>query len=159
MKKIISNQKSPKNFKFGNLVFAGLLGTIAFNAVMYADISITGIPLDIVAVLGNLAAGESEYSQTIGQAIHLANGVGLSLFFGYVVLPISKKITKQPLIIYAVLFAAFETVIGVWFGMLPTLGAGIAGLEIDPLVPIITLIRHIVYGLVLGMILTLRKVE
>ena len=154
---MISNQKLPKRLKFGNLVFAGLLGTIAFNAVMYADISITGIPLDIVALLGNLEVGESEYTQTIGQAIHLANGVGLSLFFGYVVLPVSNKITKQPIIVYAVLFAAFETVIGVWFGMLPALGAGIAGLEIDMLVPIITLIRHIVYGLVLGIVLSLRK--
>ena len=159
MKEIISNQKLPKRLKFGNLVFAGLLGTIAFNAVMYADIAITGISLDIVAVLGNLAVGESEYSQTVGQAIHLANGVGLSLFFGYVVLPVTKKITKQPIIVYAVLFAAFETVVGVWFGMLPALGAGIAGMEIDPLVPIITMIRHVVYGLVLGMILTIRKLE
>lgn len=43
MKNIFANQKSPKNFKFGNLVCAGILGTIAFNAVMYTDIAITQI--------------------------------------------------------------------------------------------------------------------
>ncbi len=77
--------------------------------------------------------------------------------FGYIVVPIAKKISNQPIIVYAVLFAAFETVIGVWFGMLPALGAGIAGLEIDPLVPIVTMTRHIVFGLVLGAILTQRR--
>ncbi len=72
-------------------------------------------------------------------------------------MPVAKKIFKQPTIVYAVLFAAFETVVGVWFGMLPALDAGVAGLEIDPLVPIITLTRHIVFGLVLGAILTQRR--
>ena len=66
MKETITNQTSPKNLKFGSLVYAGLLGTIAFNVVMYTDIAITGISLDVVAVLGNLAVGESEYSQTVG---------------------------------------------------------------------------------------------
>ena len=153
MVKIITNQKSPKNFKFGRLVYAGLLGTIAFNAVMYADIAITGISLDIVAVLGNLAVGESEYAQTIGQAIHLANGVGLSLLFGYVVVPISKRIKKLPVMIYAVAFAVIEVIVAVWFVMLPMLGAGVAGLNIAPEVPIVTLIRHVVFGAVMGFVI------
>jgi hypothetical protein len=153
MVKIITNQKSPKNFKFGRLVYAGLLGTIAFNVVMYTDIAITGISLDIVAVLGNLAVGESEYAQTIGQALHLANGVGLSLLFGYVVLPISKRIKKLPVMIYAVAFAVIEVIVAVWFVMFPILGAGIAGLNIAQEVPIMTLIRHVVFGAVVGFVM------
>jgi hypothetical protein len=138
------------------IIVAGVAATLAFNVVMYSDIAITGIPLDIPAVLGQIAVGENVYSNLAGQIIHLVNGVGLALLFGYLVVPVAKNIFKQPIIVYAVLFAAFETVVGVWFGMLPALGAGVAGLEIDPLVPTITLTRHIVFGLVLGAILTQR---
>jgi hypothetical protein len=150
---IITNQKSAKNLKFERFVYAGLLGTVAFNVVMYADIAITGIPLDIVAVLGNLIVGESEYAQPIGYTIHLANGVGLSLLFGYVILPISYKIKKLPIIINAVIFAVIELIIAVWFVMLPALGAGIAGLNIALEVPLMTLTRHVIFGIVVGLIL------
>jgi hypothetical protein len=148
---------SLKNSKFLRFIVAGVAATLAFNVVMYSDIAVTGIPLDIPAVLGQIAVGESAYANLAGQIIHLVNGVGLALLFGYLVVPVAKKIFKQPIIVYAVLFAAFETVVGVWFGMLPALGAGVAGLEIDPLVPIVTLTRHIVFGLVLGAILTQRR--
>lgn len=148
---------SLKNSKFLRIVVAGVAATLAFNVVMYSDIAITGIPLDIPAVMGQIAVGESAYAELAGHFIHLVNGIGLALLFGYLVVPVAKKISKQPIIVYAVLFAAIETVVGVWFGMLPALGVGIAGLEIDPLVPIVTLTRHIVFGLVLGAILTQRR--
>lgn len=148
---MIENQKI-KNAKFANLVYAGLLATIAFNAAMYVDISFTGIPLDIVIVLGNLAAGESEYFETIGHAIHLANGVGLSLFFGFVFLPISTRIIKGKLWFHGIAYGVIVTVTSVWFGMLPALGAGIAGLDIAPEVPAMTLFRHVVFGAVLGIL-------
>lgn len=153
LKEVITNPKSPRRLKFGKLVYAGILGTIAFNAVMYADIAITGISLDIVAVLGNLVLGESEYAQTAGQAFHLANGVGLSLLFGYVVLPISKRIKKLPVMIYAIIFAVIELIIAVWLVMLPILGTGVAGLGIGIEVPIMTLVRHVVFGTVMGFVL------
>ena len=118
--------------------------------VMYADMAITGVSLDIPSVLGQLAVGESSYASVVGNAIHLGNGIGLSLLFGYVVLPISKKIAKVPTIITGITFATVELVIAVWFVMLPALGAGIAGLNIAPEVPIMTLFRHIVFGIILG---------
>lgn len=151
LKKIVTN--SSRRLKFGKLVYAGILGTIAFNAVMYADVTITGISLDIVTLLGNLALGESEYAQTVGQAIHLANGVGLSLLFGYVALPISKRIKKLPVVIYAIIFGVVELILAVWLGMLPILGAGVAGLNIGLEVPIMTLVRHIVFGSVVGFVM------
>ena len=152
MNNTITKQKT-KGSKFARIILAGILGTVAFNGVMYADIAITGIPLDIVEVMGNLAVGESEHSQTIGHAIHFANGIGLTLFFGYVVLPISKKIKKLPVIALAITFAIIETIILVWFVMLPMLGAGVAGIGIAPEVSMMTLIRHIVFGAVIGIVL------
>jgi hypothetical protein len=152
MEKITTQQKT-KGSKFAKIILAGILGTIAFNGVMYADIAITGIQLDIVATMGSLAVGESEYTEIIGHVIHFANGIGLSLLFGYVALPISKKIKKLPVIVYAITFVIVELVIAVWFVMLPMLGAGIAGLNIGLEVSIMTLLRHLVFGLVLGVVI------
>jgi hypothetical protein len=152
MEKTTTQQKI-RGSKFARIVLAGIIGTIAFNGVMYADIAITGIPLDIVATMGNLAVGESENAEIIGHIIHFANGIGLSLLFGYVALPISKKIIKLPVIVYAIIFVIVELVIAVWFAMLPMLGAGIAGLNIGPEVAVMTFVRHVVFGVVLGLVL------
>jgi len=146
-------QQKIRGSKFTRLIFAGILATIAFNGVMYADIAITGIPLDIPATMGSLAVGESEYTETVGHVIHFANGIGLSLLFGYVALPISKKIIKLPVIVYAIVFAIVETVIAVWFVLLPMLGAGIAGINIGPEVAVMTIARHVVFGAVIGLVL------
>jgi len=150
--KNITQQKT-RGSKFARLIFAGILGTIAFNGAMYADIAITGIPLDIPATMGSLAVGESEYTETVGHVIHFANGIGISLLFGYVALPISRKIIKLPVIVYAIVFAIVETVIAVWFVLLPMLGAGIAGINIGPEVAAMTLARHVVFGAVIGLVL------
>jgi len=153
MVNIETKQITLKNSKFVRFVIAGVLATIAFNAVMYTDIAITGVPLDIAALMGELTVGESEYTETVGHVIHFANGIGLSLLFGYVALPISKKIIKLPVIVYAIVFAIVETVIAVWFVMLPMLGAGIAGINIAPEVAVMTITRHVVFGIVIGLVL------
>ncbi|MBS3926324.1 MAG: hypothetical protein KGZ34_06515 [Nitrosarchaeum sp.] len=152
MKEITSQQKT-QGSKFVLVIIAGIFGTIAFDVAMYVDIAITGVPLDIVGLLGSLAVGESEYTQTVGHVIHFANGIGLALLFGYIALPISKKIIKLPIVVYAIIFSIIENIIAVWFVMLPILGAGIAGVNIAPEVALMTLSRHIVFGTAIGLVL------
>ncbi len=142
-----------KNYKFPNLLIAGFLATLVFNGVMYMDIAVTGIPLDIPITLGQLVVGESENAEMVGHTIHILNGMGLALLFGYVALPISKRIVRLPIWLYAVIFMIVELIITVWFGMLPALGAGIAGLNVAPEVPAITFIRHVAFGLTLGLMI------
>jgi len=142
-----------KNYKFPNLLIAGFLATLVFNGVMYMDIAVTGIPLDIPITLGNLVVGESENAEMVGHTIHILNGMGLALLFGYVALPISKRIVRLPIWLYAVIFMIVELIVTVWFGMLPALGAGIAGLNIAPEVPVVTFIRHAAFGLTLGLMI------
>lgn len=155
MKETISQQKI-QGSKLVIVIIAGIFGTIAFDAVMYADIAITGVPLDIVGLIGSLTIGESEYTQTIGHVIHFANGIGLALLFGYVALPISKKIMNLPIVVYAIAFSVIENIIAVWFVMLPILGAGIAGVNIAPEVALMTLSRHVVFGAVIGLVIQKR---
>jgi len=144
---------SYKRNKFLKLVAAGFLGTLAFYVAAYVDMTITGVPLDISVVLGQLIAGEHESAYIIGNVAHIANGIGLTLFFGYVFLPISKKIMKGRIWIHGITFGIIVTVAAVWSLMLPALGAGFAGLNIAPEVPAMTMFRHIVFGLVLGIVL------
>lgn len=152
MKEIISQQKT-QGSKLVLVIIAGIFGTIAFDVAMYADIAITGVPLDIVGLLGSLVIGESEYAQTVGHVIHFANGIGLALLFGYVALPISKKVMKLPIVVYAIAFSVIENTIAVWFVMLPILGAGVAGVNIAPEVALMTLSRHIVFGAAIGLVI------
>jgi len=55
--------------------------------------------------------------------------------------------------IHGIIFGIIVTATTVWLGLLPALGAGIAGLNIAPEVPAMTMFRHIVFGLVIGIIL------
>ena len=144
---------SNKRNKFLKLVVAGFLGTLAFYVAAYVDMAVTGVPLDISVVLGQLIAGEHESAYIIGNVAHIANGIGLTLFFGYVFLPISTRIMKGRIWLHGIIFGIIVTATTVWFGLLPALGAGIGGLNIAPEVPAMTLFRHVVFGAVIGIIL------
>ncbi len=145
-----------KNSKFLILIIAGLAGTLGFYIAAYIDIAVTGVPLDISEVLGQLVAGEHESAYIIGNVFHIANGIGLTLFFGYVFLPISTRIMKGRIWLHGIIFGIIVTVTTVWFGLLPAIGAGIAGLNIAPEVPAMTMSRHIVFGAVIGLVVRSR---
>ena len=153
----VTQKFSVKNNKLLNLVLAGFLGTLAFYIAAYVDIAITGVPLDITVVLGQLVAGEHESAQIIGHVFHIGNGIGLTLFFGYVFLPISKRIMKGRMWLHGIIFGIIVTVTTVWLGLLPALGAGIAGLNIAPEVPAMTMFRHIVFGAIIGIVVSKRN--
>ncbi len=141
-----------KNHKFSSLILAGLIGTLGFYVAAFVDMEITGIPLDITSVLGMLVAGEHESAQIIGHVFHIGNGIGLTLFFGYVFLPISTRIIKGSIWLHGIIFGIIVTITTVWLGLLPALGAGIAGLNIAPEVPAMTIFRHIIFGAVIGIL-------
>jgi len=148
----MSVQQIFKNQKFSRLVITGLVGTFAFYIAAFVDMAITGVPLDISVVLGQIVAGEHESAQIIGHVFHIANGIGLTLFFGYVFLPISTRIMKDRIWIQGIIFGVIVTATTVWLGLLPALGAGIAGLNIAPEVPAMTMFRHIIFGAVIGIL-------
>lgn len=148
----MSIKQEYRNQKSSRLLIAGLVGTLAFYIAAFIDMEITGIPLDISVVLGQLVAGEDESAIIIGNIFHITNGIGLTLFFGYVFMPISRKILNSRIWLHGIIFGVIVTVTTVWFGMLPALGAGVAGLNIAPEVPAMTMSRHIVFGAVIGVL-------
>ncbi|MDH3779797.1 MAG: hypothetical protein OES15_02960 [Nitrosopumilus sp.] len=148
----MSIKQEYRNQKFFRLLIAGLVGTLAFYIAAFIDMEITGIPLDISVVLGQLVAGEDESAIIIGNIFHITNGICLTLFFGYVFMPISRKILNSRIWLHGIIFGVIVTATTVWFGMFPALGAGIAGLNIAPEVPAMTMSRHIIFGAVIGIL-------
>ena len=67
-------------------------------------------------------------------------------------MPISRRILNSRIWLHGIIFGVIVTVTTVWFGMLPSLGAGVAGLNIAPEIPAMTMFRHIIFGAVIGII-------
>jgi hypothetical protein len=136
--------------RFFAAIVAGVVGTVAFNTVMYIDVAATGIPLDLTRVLGSFVVGQDGPVDAAGNIFHFANGIGLALLYAYVFLPISKRVTKRTVWFCGIIYAVMVAVGPIFFGLFPALGAGIAGIDISPLVAPMTIVRHIAFGAVLG---------
>lgn len=133
-------------------IVAGLVGTVAFNTVMYIDVATTGIPLDLTKVLGSLVVGQDGPTDAAGNIFHFANGIALAMLYIFVFLPISKRVTKRNMWFYGIIYAVMIAVRPIFFSLFPALGAGIAGVDISPLVAPMTIVRHIAFGAVLGIL-------
>ncbi len=119
-------------------VLAGLVGTLAFDLVGWV---FTQQWWDIPALLGaKLGAGTA-----VGVLLHYANGALLGVIYAGL-----APSLWGPSWARALLFVTAETVFGVWFFMLPLLGAGPMGLTMGAAMPIVSLVRHWVYGLALA---------
>jgi hypothetical protein len=140
--------------KFIVAVVAGLVGTVAFNMVMYIDVATTGIPLDLTRVLGSVVVGQDGPTDAAGNIFHFANGIALAMLYIFVFLPISKRVTKRNMWFYGIIYAVMIAVGPIFFGLFPALGAGIAGIGISPLVAPMTIVRHIAFGAVLGILVS-----
>lgn len=117
-----------------NAVIAGLVGTLAFDIIGFF---FTGQWWDIPALLGE----KTELGFAYGVVGHYSNGILLAILYSGI-----APSLWGPNWLRAQLFVIAETIALVWFFMLPLLGAGIAGTKMGAMVPVITLVRHIAYG-------------
>jgi hypothetical protein len=124
------------NFKINwtNAVLAGLVGTLVFDIVGFF---LTGQWWDIPALLGE----KTELGFAYGVVGHYSNGVLLAILYAGI-----APSLWGPNWLRAQLFVTAEAIALVWFFMLPLLGAGIAGTKMGAMVPVITLVRHLAYG-------------
>jgi hypothetical protein len=149
--RIRKNEHPSKSKSLLMAAVAGLLGTVAFDAVMYIDIAITGIPLDVTKVLGGLLVDKNGPVDLVGHTFHFLNGIGLALFYNLIFLRVSTKVLRSHMWLHGVVFSMLVTMLPLWLGLLPALGGGIAGTNISPLVSVMTIVRHIAFGIVLGL--------
>lgn len=119
-------------------ILAGLVGTLVFDLV---GLLLTGTWWDLPALLG----GKLEIGLAGGVLAHYGNGVILAVIYAAI-----APSLWGPGWTRALTYVSIQTVFGVWLFMLPLLDAGIAGLKMSAMMPVITLVRHWGYGLVLA---------
>ena len=123
-----------KTINWKRAILAGFLGTILFDLV---GLIITGNWWDIPGILG----AKTGLGLAYGVLGHYGNGILLAILFAGIAPSLWGPKWVRPLI-----FVAAETVALVWLFMLPLLGAGIAGTDMSPMMPVITLLRHLAYA-------------
>lgn len=116
-------------------ITAGIIGTLAFDIIGFL---FTGQWWDIPSILGEKTGLGFEY----GILGHYANGILIAILYAGI-----APSLWGPTWLRTLLFVTAETIALVWFFMLPLLGAGIAGTKMSAMVPLITLVRHLAYGI------------
>jgi len=124
-----------KTINWKNAIIAGILGTILFDI---AGLILVGTWWDIPALLGS----KTGFGFAYGVAAHYGNGIMLAILYAGIAPSLWGPRWVRPFI-----FIVGETIFLVWLFMLPLLGAGVAGINISPLTPVITLTRHLVYAI------------
>ena len=124
-----------KTINWKSAILAGILGTILFDIV---GLLFTGQWWDIPAILG----AKTGLGLAYGVIGHYSNGILLAILFAGIAPSLWGPKWLRPLI-----FVVGETVALVWLFMLPLLGAGVAGLDMSPMMPVITIVRHLAYAI------------
>lgn len=137
---IIPITTAPK-INWGKAIAAGVIGTILFDVIGFV---LTGKWWDIPTLLGS-KLGLGLFG---GLAAHYGNGIAIAIIYAAM-----APSLFGPNWVRAFSFITAQTILGVWLFMLPLLGAGIAGLNLNGLMPAITLARHFAYAVPLILLL------
>lgn len=124
-----------KTINWKTAILAGILGTILFDL---AGLLLTGTWWDIPGTLG----AKTGLGLAYGVIGHYSNGILLAILFAGIAPSLWGPKWLRPII-----FVTGEMIALVWLFMLPLLGAGVAGLDASPMMPVITFIRHLAYAI------------
>lgn len=124
-----------------NSIVAGILGTILFDI---SGFFMTGTWWDIPGLIGSKLG----FGLLGGLPVHYGNGIALSVIYAAL-----RPSLFGPEWFRAFAYTTAQTVLIVWFFMLPLLGAGIAGWDLNKALPVITLVRHYAYMVPLALML------
>lgn len=122
-----------KELNFKNAILAGVIGTIMFDVFGWI---MMGQWWDIPALLSDKMSAPLVF----GVFSHYVNGIAMAVLFAMV-----QKHLIGPSWIRPFLFITIQTVVIVWLFMFPMLGAGIGGVNMGPMTPIASLMRHWIY--------------
>lgn len=124
-----------KTINWKTATLAGAAGTILFDLF---GLVMTGQWWDIPALLGE----KTGLGMVYGVFAHYGNGIMLAILFAGIAPSIWGPNWLKPFI-----FITAQTIALVWLFMFPLLGAGVAGIKMDPMTPVGSLLRHWVYVL------------
>jgi len=120
---------------WASAIIGGIAGTILFDL---AGLLFSGQWWDIPALLGE----KTGLGMIYGVFGHFSNGILLAILYS----AISPSLFG-PSWLRVTSFMIAETVFLVWLFMFPLLGAGVAGVKMGAMVPIVSLLRHLIFGI------------
>ena len=123
-----------KSINWKNAILAGMAGTLLFDIF---GLVMTGKWWDIPELLGDKTGLGFAY----GVVAHYGNGVLLAVLYAGIANSLWGPQWLRPF-----LYISAQTVALVWLFMFPLLGAGVGGVNMDPMTPIGSLLRHLVYA-------------
>lgn len=133
----LAEQGTTHRIDWKRAILAGIAGTIAF---------------DLIGLLSNgkwstpaMLAGKLDLPFAGGVLAHYGNGVILAIVFAGV-----GPSLWGPNWFRGLTYMLAEEIFGVWLFLTPLLGMGIAGLKAGPMTPVISLAKHLVFGLVVA---------
>lgn len=118
---------------------AGILGTIAFDALGFLFMGAWDVP--------NALAGMLETGLAMGGIFHYGVGITMAVIFAALI-----PLFPGPLWVKGATFMTVQTILGVWLFMMPMMGMGIAGVEspMGIMLGLGSLVRHWAFGIVAG---------
>ncbi len=123
--------------KWKQAVVAGLFGTVVFDLVGLLLTGKWSTPMMLGAKLGVGIVG--------GGVAHYSNGVLLAIIFAGV-----GPSLWGPNWIRGLTYMVIQQIFGIWLFLNPILGTGIMGLKAGPMAPVISLAKHLAFGLVIA---------
>ncbi len=128
-----------------NGLMAGFVATMVLSLIMVAKGMMGLMPeLEVIAMLGSMMNAAPAFGWVVHFMIGIfAWGLGFAMIFNF--LPGSSRLRK-----------GISFGIAAWFLMMlvvmPMAGAGLFGLNVGVMAPVITLMLHAIYGAVLGLV-------
>lgn len=129
-------------------IAAGLGATIALSILMMAKGMMGLMPeLNVIAMLGNMAQDMMNIGgMAVGWALHFMIG---AVIFGALFHQFNDKLPGDSQVKKGLVFG-----VGAWLvmmvGVMPMAGAGMFGMALGMMAPVMTLMLHLIYGAVLG---------
>lgn len=122
-----------KTINWKNAVLAGFAGTVLFDLF---GLVMTGQWWDIPGILGEKTGLGIAY----GVLGHYGNGVLLAILYSSLAPSLFGPAWLRPF-----LFITVQTIVLVWLFMFPLLGAGVGGINLGGMMPVISMLRHWVF--------------
>jgi hypothetical protein len=116
---------------------AGVAGTIVFDIVGVVAGQGWSVPQALAGALDTALAAGAVLHYSIGALLAIIFAGLIPLFFG-------------PLWLRAMEFITVQVVFGVWLFMMPLMGAGPLGLEMGAMMPVMSLVQHWVWAVVMA---------
>lgn len=120
-------------------VLSGIAATIVFDVIGLLLTRQWNVPMMLAAKLEVGLAG--------GVVAHYGNGIILGIIFAGV-----GPSLWGPSWVRGLTYMLIQDVFGVWLFLNPLLGMGIAGLKAGAMTPVVSLIKHLSFGLVLALL-------